>query len=343
MAKNRLVRAGIAVVALLAVVGGVSFLIAAADSSGSGAVSTLALATESQSSSPSSSSAAQEIEQQAWLGVMLTQTPDGLTIAQVIADSPADAAGLQRGDVIQAVDETEVANVSEFRDQLSDKAVGDSVTLTISRDGQAQDVAVTLEAQPEALPRAIPLLPELEGIPSDELFGHILGGEFNLTDEAGNPVTVVLETGTVASVDADAGTLTVDLNASGTKTYTVEDDDVICRGGLADLEQGDDVTVMTVNDDVRAVFPGGGLPFLPGLGAKHRGFGFGRGPIGDEGFGFGRGPIGDEGFGFGRGPIGDEGFGFGGGRFGNEGLWNGGFGGFSVPDAAPNAASGTGL
>jgi membrane-associated protease RseP (regulator of RpoE activity) len=306
MAKNGLVRAGVAVVALLAVVGGAGFLIAAADSSGSTMASAAASATESQSENP-------------WLGMTLTLTPDGVTIAQVIADSPADAAGLQRGDVIEAVDGTEVGNMNDFRDQLVDKNVGDSVTLSISRDGQAQDVVVTLEAQPEELPRAIPLLPELEGIPSGEMFGHILGGQFNLTDAEGNPVTVVLDVGTVASVDADAGTLTVDLNAGGTKTYAVEDDDLICRGGLSDLAEGDNVTVMTVGDDVRAVLPGGGLGFLPGLGGKHGRFGFGEGSFGDGGFGRG--------------------------GFGNRGFENGGFGSFSGPDAAPNAnaASGTGL
>ena len=327
MAENRLVRAGLAVAALLAVVGGVGFLIAATNGSGSTMASAAASATESQSGSLSSSSAvqeveeAEEVEEKPWLGLTLTLTPDGVTIAQVIADSPADAAGLQRGDVIEAVDGTEVANVSEFLDQLDDKNAGDTMTLAISRDDQAQDVTVTLEARPEPLPRSIPLLPELEGIPSDEMFGHILGGQFDLTDEEGNPVTVVLEAGTVASVDADAGTLTVDLNAGGTKTYTVEEDDLICRGGLSDLEEGDNVTVMTVNDDVRAVLTGGRMGFLPGLGGGMRGGGFG---FGHGGFGFGEGR-------------------FGNGGFGPQGFENGGFGSFSLPDAAPNAASGTGL
>jgi membrane-associated protease RseP (regulator of RpoE activity) len=325
MLKNRPARVGMAVVAVLAIVGGITFLVAAAGSSGSTTVSSAALADESQSGSDSSSTAAQDEQEKPWMGILLTQTPDGLTIAHVIADTPAEAAGLQRGDVIQAVDGTDVANVGDLRDQLSDKAAGDTVTLTISRDDQVQDVAVTLEARPEALPQAIPLLPELEGIPSDQLFGHILGGQYNLTDENGNPITVVLEVGTVASVDADTGELKVDLNSGTQKTYTVEDSDLVCGGGLSDLAEGDNVTVMTVNDDVRAVLPGGGgLPFLPGLGGKHGGFGFRHG-------------------GFGAGGGWEEGFGIGPGRFGNGGLWNGGFGEFSVPDTSASAASGTGL
>jgi len=139
MAENRLVQAGIAVVALLAVVGGVGFLTAATNSSDSTALSAAASAIESQSGSLSSSSAVQEVgelEEKPWLGVALALTPDGVTIAHVIADSPADAAGLQRCDVIEAVDGTEVDDVRDFREQLDGKNVGDTVTLAISRDGQ---------------------------------------------------------------------------------------------------------------------------------------------------------------------------------------------------------------
>jgi membrane-associated protease RseP (regulator of RpoE activity) len=270
------------------------------------------------SSSASAAPVAQDEEQDQaqaqdspWLGVDLVQAADGLTISYVIADSPADTAGLQRGDVVTAVDGAAVDTPQEFRDALDGKSVGDTVTLSISRDSQAQDVAVTLEARPEALAPAIPLLPELEGIAADELFGHFQGGEFNYTDASGNAITVVVEAGTVASVDADTGTLTVTLNAGGTKTYTVEDTDLIGRGsGLSDLAEGDNVTVMTVNGDVRAVLAGGGLGFLPGLGGgcgRHGGFGGPGGPMGGVGF--------------------------------ENGADSSNF----VPDAAPRAASGTGL
>lgn len=242
-------------------------------------------------------------EGEPWLGVMLVETPDGVTIAQVIADSPADAAGLQRGDVIQAVDGTEVDNLREFRDQLDGKNVGDAATLSISRDGEAQDVSVNLEARPEPLLPALPLLPELEGIPADELFSHFQGGEFNYTDAEGNAVTVVVEPGTVASVDAEAGSLTVNLNAGGSKTYTVEEGDLVKGRQLSDLEEGDNVTVLTVNDDVRAVF-GGKCPFGPGFGGL-RGFGFGGPEHAPGGFGgMRRGPGGFGGLRFG--PFSDD-------------------------------------
>lgn len=296
-----------AVVAVLLAAGGLAFFMAADDGSGSTAASAATVGGESQSGSAALLEQEQEGERP-WLGVTLVQTPDGATISYVIADSPADASGLQRGDVVEAFDGTEVSNVREFLDQLEDKQVGDTVTLKISRDGQTQDVTVALEARPEALLPAIPMLPELEGIPVDELFSHMQGGEFRFTDADGNVVTAVLEAGTVASVDADAGTLTVDLNAGGSKTYAVEKDDFVCRGQLSDLEQGDNVTVMTVNDDVRAVFPGGGFPFFPGMGGRHGGFGPGHG------------------------------------RFGGGGFWNGGPGWFAGPDAAPEpAATGTGM
>jgi membrane-associated protease RseP (regulator of RpoE activity) len=230
-------------------------------------------------SSASAAPGVQEQQQQqekAWLGVLFARTPDGLTIAQVIAESAADKAGLKRSDVIKAVNGTAVETVQELRDQLKDKQVGDTVTLSIERDGQAQDVSVALEAQPEPLSPASPLLPELEGIPTDELFSHVQGGQFNFTDEQGNPFTVTIDVGTVASVDAAAKTLTLDLNAGGSKTYTVDDEDLGAK--LSDLEQGDNVAVMRVGDDVRAVMRGVGL-MLPGLG-RGRGFGCGRDHMG---------------------------------------------------------------
>ena len=263
-------------------------------------------------SSASAAPGAQDQQQQekAWLGIMFTRTPDGLTIAQVIADSPADKAGLKRGDVIKAVNATAVETQQNLTDQLKDKQVGDTITLTIDRDGQTQDVSVTLEARPEPLPQAIPLLPELEGIAADQLFSHVQGGQFNFTDAQGNSFTLTVDVGTVASVDTTAKTLTVNLNAGGSNTYTVGDNAI--GVSLSDLQEGDNVAVMRVGDDVRAVVRGVGS-LLPGLGRGH-GFGCERGGMG---------------------------------RFG--GGWRGGVGGPMMPQEtpeeapAPSSGTGTGL
>jgi len=235
-------------------------------------------------SSASAAPGAQDEEQtqdqeSPWLGAHVVLAADGLTAAWVIADSPADVAGLQRGDVITAVDGTAVETPQDFRDLLEAKAVGDTITLSITRDGQTLDVTTTLEAKPEALAPAIPLLPELEGIAADELFSHVQGGQFNFADEQGNLLTLTVDAGTVASVDTTAGALTLNLNAGGTQTYSVEDDDMGVN--LSDLEEGDRVAVMRVGDDVRAVVHGVGM-LLPGLGRGH-GFGRGGGHMGPPG------------------------------------------------------------
>jgi membrane-associated protease RseP (regulator of RpoE activity) len=258
MPKSRVVRIGLLAALVVAAVAGVLVFRAVGGSSAS------------------AGPGAQQQQAKPWLGVSFTRTPSGLTIAAVIADSPADKAGLKRGDVIKAVNGTAVATAKELSDQLKDKQVGDTLTLSIDRDGQTQDVSVILEAQPAALPKAIPLLPELEGIPADQLFGHVQGGQFNFTDEQGNQFTVNIDVGTVASVDAGAKTLTLNLNAGGSKTYTVEDKAI--GANLSDLKEGDNVAVMRVGDDVRAVVRGVG-PLLPGLG-RGQGFGCGRDHMG---------------------------------------------------------------
>jgi len=78
----------------------------------------------------------------------------GVIVAQVQPGSGADRAGLRKGDVITALNGTEVNDANVFRNQVAGTAPGSEVTLTIIRDGREQQVRATLgefTPQPERL------------------------------------------------------------------------------------------------------------------------------------------------------------------------------------------------
>jgi membrane-associated protease RseP (regulator of RpoE activity) len=207
-------------------------------------------------------------DQSVWMGVQIAQSTDGPTIAGVIADSPAEKAGLKRGDVIKAIDGTSVSDVQAVRDALKDKKPGDTVTVSITRNGNAQDVTATLEAPPEPLAQANPILPELNGIPADQLFSHLLGGSFQFTDKDGKTHTASVDLGTVTSVEASAKTISVGLNSGGSKQYTISDDVTAVPSDLTQFADGDNVAVISVDGNLRFLVKGAGLG-VPFFGGKH--------------------------------------------------------------------------
>ena len=69
---------------------------------------------------------------------------EGAYIAAVSPDSGAAAAGLQEGDIVTAFDGKAVESASDLMLDVRGKQPGDTVTLTVNRDGQTQDVQVTL-------------------------------------------------------------------------------------------------------------------------------------------------------------------------------------------------------
>ena len=278
----------------LILIGTLGGLYAAGVLTGGGSSSTAVAASQGQGDVLSAANASQNNTQPAsdqvpWLGAQIVQSSDGPTIASVIADSPADKAGLERGDVIKAIDGTSVSDVRAIRDALKDKKPGDTVTVSITRDGNAQDVTVTLETQPEPLLQANPVLPELNGIPRDQLFSHLLGGSFQFKDQDGETHTVSVDLGTVASVDANAKTVSVDLNSGGPKQqYAISDDVTTMPNDLTQFENGDQVTIISVDGNLRALMrgPGLGVPFFGGIGGPFFGRMRGPGPGGEGWHGF---------------------------------------------------------
>lgn len=88
----------------------------------------------------------------AWLGIAGSQAPlppalvkklgrrDGLRVAQVVAGSPADAAGLRSGDIVVAVAGMSLGSSTELQRRMVEDAIGRRVEITVWRNGALVDV-----------------------------------------------------------------------------------------------------------------------------------------------------------------------------------------------------------
>ncbi|PWG63759.1 DegQ family serine endoprotease [Sediminicurvatus halobius] len=97
----------------------------------------------------------------AWLGVLIQDVtrelaesfgmdrPEGALVAQVLPESPAARSGLQAGDVIVQFNGREVPMSGSLPPMVGRMPVGETVTLTVVRDGERRELDVTLEELPE--------------------------------------------------------------------------------------------------------------------------------------------------------------------------------------------------
>jgi serine protease Do len=98
-----------------------------------------------------------------WLGVSIQEvTPalakqfgladaKGALISDVLSGTPAERAGLKRGDVIVKVNGKSVDGPGHLRNTVAETAVGEKMTLTVIREGHEKAIAVTIGEQPKDL------------------------------------------------------------------------------------------------------------------------------------------------------------------------------------------------
>ena len=79
--------------------------------------------------------------------------PSGVLITSILRKSPAEAAGLDAGDLVVAVDGVEVSDPRVFNYRLATKGVGNIAKLTVNRAGKLIEVPVKLMTAPETTPR----------------------------------------------------------------------------------------------------------------------------------------------------------------------------------------------
>lgn len=103
----------------------------------------------------------QESEETPWLGVMGEEISaqaanaiglgevKGIMVVDVIKGSPADEAGITVGDVILALDNTEINGYGDYLTWFKNAKGVTSVNVLINRDGNLENVFVTLQKKPE--------------------------------------------------------------------------------------------------------------------------------------------------------------------------------------------------
>ena len=73
-------------------------------------------------------------------------TTMGVYVVEITKGSGAEAAGVQVGDRVLAVDDTAVSDSSALKNYLKDKAIGDKVNLQVEREGKVLTLEVTLSS-----------------------------------------------------------------------------------------------------------------------------------------------------------------------------------------------------
>ena len=73
---------------------------------------------------------------------------DGVLIAQVEPYSPADDAGLRKGDIIEEIDSNRINDPSQVSSQVRKKHVRDQILMVVNRYGRRFDVPLQLQARP---------------------------------------------------------------------------------------------------------------------------------------------------------------------------------------------------
>jgi S1-C subfamily serine protease len=113
-------------------------------------------------------------------------TERGALVTQVEPGSPAEKAGLAAGDVITEIDGARIDGSSDLRNAVGLVRAGESVAMSVLRDGERRSVKATVEAEaraaepatPAAAPPAVSMLggATLMELPNDHpAYGKVMG------------------------------------------------------------------------------------------------------------------------------------------------------------------------
>lgn len=164
-----------------------------------------------------------------WLGVMIQHvTPEikklfnldeekGALVSDVVAGGPADKAGIERGDVIVAVDGQEIKEMKELPFLIASIPVGKTVAVDVIRKGESKSLQVTIgeleeEGEKPVVSKAGPRL----GMVVDDISPE-LARRFGLEDTAGVIVIEVQNNTPAAEAGLQPGDVILEIDQAAVK------------------------------------------------------------------------------------------------------------------------------
>ena len=71
---------------------------------------------------------------------------EGVYVYQIYSNSPAQKAGILRGDIIVGIDGTDITTTQELNEIKNKKQIGDTVELKLYRNGKYENITITLDS-----------------------------------------------------------------------------------------------------------------------------------------------------------------------------------------------------
>lgn len=140
-------------------------------------------------------------------------TQDGILVAQVAEDSPAEKAGLQQGDIITSYRGKKVFGIGEFRNRVALTKPGQKAELTILRDGKAKTLTIYIGKQDKnAALAAGPAQSSDEIGMTVQTITPALANQFRLKSKKGVVVTEVKPGSIAAMAGIEPGTVILQVN-----------------------------------------------------------------------------------------------------------------------------------
>ncbi|MBI4605950.1 MAG: PDZ domain-containing protein, partial [Planctomycetes bacterium] len=109
-----------------------------------------------------------------YLGIQGEDAEGGARLTEITSEGPAEKAGLEVGDIVQAVEGKRIADYEDLVEGIRARKAGDVLALTVLRGGETKQVTATLENRPGGPSRTRP-------------YGFSLGGQSpNVQDQQGS-------------------------------------------------------------------------------------------------------------------------------------------------------------